>query len=78
MMDRYWSAVQVLKKSPEATVEHLLLAAQGAADAEGGRQGRLVRSQDAQVQRGLHQTVELHAHGLDAVGQAGEHADCPL
>lgn len=25
MMDRYWSAVQVLKKSPEATVEHTAL-----------------------------------------------------
>ena len=35
------SAPQLRHQGPEAAVEHLLLAAQGAADAEGGRQGRL-------------------------------------
>ena len=66
---------QLLHQAAEPAVEQLLLAAQGASDAEGGRQAVLLRGEDAQVQRGLHQAGDVPAHGLDAVRQAGEHAE---
>ena len=66
-------AAQPLHQAAKALDEHLLLGGHAAADAERGVNGVVPGGEDTQVQGGLHQAGHIGAHGLDAVGQAGEH-----
>ena len=65
---------QLLGQAGQMVLEHLLLGVHAAAGAEGGPDLVALRDQNAQIQRGLHQTGDLGTHGLDAVGQAAEQA----
>ena len=67
-------AAELRHQAAQACDEHLLLRGHAAAHAERRLHGVRIRRQDAEIQRRLHETRNVPAHGLNAVRQAAEHA----
>ena len=68
-------AAQVLGKGTDLRAQGFLGSADGAAHGKADEEVILFGVHNAQVQRGFHQSLDVEAHGLDAVWDLHEHKD---
>ena len=72
------SAAQLVGQHRQALGQHLLLAGHAAAHAKVQFHGVILGGEDTKIEGGLHQAGQAAAHGLDAIGNAEQHAQHPL